>query len=336
MAEHQSSATAPIRLAVVGLGGIWSWQAQALDRLPQFRVVAACDNDPSRRAFAPEDVPFFDDYRGVISPESVDAVLVSTPYKTHFEIAQAALSSGLHVLVEKPAAQELADFHALCSLATSRHVSLVVALHFRFAPEVIWAGAYLSTEDGKSLGPLSGFWAGFYDPYGIDPDIARPFNSLGGSWLDSGINALSVVGRFCDLSRFGLLRSSFRRLPPNDVEVRGQATYQMTDPIGVMRVCGTIETNWLSVVNQKTTFLFFRESGSYVCLDHTAQTAHIFRSGRIHRKEECSSGRQRLLNHYLGVFADFHQHLRGGTDNRAFACEAHRLLFAACESPGDA
>src|SRR5690348_6820034 len=44
------------------------------------------------------------DWRDLVGDAELDALVVATPAATHFEIAQAALEAGKHVLVEKPLA----------------------------------------------------------------------------------------------------------------------------------------------------------------------------------------------------------------------------------------
>ena len=44
------------------------------------------------------------DYTHMLNDPSVDAVVVATPVRTHFDIAMAALKAGKHVLIEKPIA----------------------------------------------------------------------------------------------------------------------------------------------------------------------------------------------------------------------------------------
>ena len=48
------------------------------------------------------------DWKDVINDPSIDAVHVTTPNVSHYEIARAALEAGKHVLCEKPLAMSVA------------------------------------------------------------------------------------------------------------------------------------------------------------------------------------------------------------------------------------
>jgi len=42
------------------------------------------------------------DYREILDDRDINAVVIATPTRTHFQIASEALQAGKHVLVEKP------------------------------------------------------------------------------------------------------------------------------------------------------------------------------------------------------------------------------------------
>ena len=68
----------------------------------------------------------FSDWKELLRSPEVDAVLVATPVRTHFEIAAAALSAGKHVLVEKPITETSAQAERLIEAAGERNLVLMV------------------------------------------------------------------------------------------------------------------------------------------------------------------------------------------------------------------
>ena len=71
------------------------------------RVVSVCDLRAERLAQAQARYPatkVTSDPRDLFSENAVDAVVISTPVSTHFDLAMQALRAGKHVLVEKPLA----------------------------------------------------------------------------------------------------------------------------------------------------------------------------------------------------------------------------------------
>jgi len=88
-----------IRAAVIGVGYLGRFHAQKYAQLPACELVAVVDGrDEVRKAVAAEvGSEALADYRGLLG--KVDAVSVVTPTPAHFEIAEAFLAAGAHVLV---------------------------------------------------------------------------------------------------------------------------------------------------------------------------------------------------------------------------------------------
>ncbi|XBS68348.1 Gfo/Idh/MocA family oxidoreductase [Acerihabitans sp. KWT182] len=63
-----------------------------------------------------------------------DAVFVHTSTASHFEVVSSLLGRGLHVYVDKPLADTLAQAEQLISLAERRRCALMVGFNRRFAP----------------------------------------------------------------------------------------------------------------------------------------------------------------------------------------------------------
>lgn len=319
----------PIRLGIVGLGSNWEWQSKALSFMPQFRIAAAADTDKTREVLIPYSVPFCLDYREMLCREDVDAVVISTPLPARFEIASDALVKGFPVLLEKPAANSTHDLRELYAIASESGALLVVAYQASFAMDVRWTARYLKYGEGACFGPLTGFWAGFYDPYASEDKAGRMYASLGGSWMGSGASALSVLAAFTNLSNLEVTSSTTTELPPSQSDARTVVGLGAPASEGAATLQGSIETNWLLGASQRSTVLSFRTMGTYIHVDHTNETVRVFQGDRCRRHEDCGIGRNLQLNHYGGVFDDFASRLRTWRDNRALSLEIHRLLFNA-------
>jgi len=98
-----------VRLGIIGLGGMGTYHANYLvgGEVPDAELVAVCDTNPERLAFAREnygdDVRRFEDADALFAAKTVDAVLIATPHYQHPPLAVKAFKAGLHVLSEKPA-----------------------------------------------------------------------------------------------------------------------------------------------------------------------------------------------------------------------------------------
>ncbi|KAI5118028.1 hypothetical protein M0805_004893 [Coniferiporia weirii] len=73
-------------------------------------------------------------YAEVYTDPDVDIIYVGTPHTCHFEDAKNALEAGKHVLLEKPATLNQAEFKVLSELAKSKNLFLMEAVWTRFFP----------------------------------------------------------------------------------------------------------------------------------------------------------------------------------------------------------
>jgi predicted dehydrogenase len=62
----------------------------------------------------------------------VDAVVVATPIRTHYTVAEAALLAGKHVMVEKPLTASVSEAEALVQLADRAGLTLMVGHTFQY------------------------------------------------------------------------------------------------------------------------------------------------------------------------------------------------------------
>ncbi len=95
-----------VRLAVIGVGNMGYAHAKDIQILPKTELIAVCDSDEERLAFAVDnlDVDVYADYRDLLTRPDLDGILIATPHYDHVPIAVKAFEQGIHVLVEKPIA----------------------------------------------------------------------------------------------------------------------------------------------------------------------------------------------------------------------------------------
>lgn len=66
----------------------------------------------------------------------IDALIICTPVKSHYEIAKIALQAGKHVLIEKPATNSLAQYTELVNIAQNKELVICTDHTFMFASEI--------------------------------------------------------------------------------------------------------------------------------------------------------------------------------------------------------
>ena len=130
--------TQPTRIGLIGYGYWGPNLARNFHALPDAHLVAVADADAKRldepaRLYRART---YIDYRELLADPTLDAVAVSTPARTHFEIARAALERGKHVLVEKPLAMSSDEARQLIALAEQKQRVLMVGHTFEHNPAV--------------------------------------------------------------------------------------------------------------------------------------------------------------------------------------------------------
>ena len=266
-------------IAWIGLGRIARHHLDAFAHAPALgEPVAGWDVDADARARAAPLIATADSLEELLVREDVDAVVVSTPTPTHRDVCRTVIEHGRPrmLLVEKPMATEWADVRELARAATSAGIALTCLYHAAYAPEVEWALGHLEDE----LEGVVGIEAEFADPH---PSAAV----FGDSWLDSGINALSVIARFVHVER-GEVR------PVASAPETFEGIFTGRSRAGEVPI--RIRTSWHAPEPSKTTRLRLRDGGEVV-LDHQAIAV---RSGRTAWRSD--SPLPRLTQHYLGAF----------------------------------
>lgn len=125
-----------MRVGVIGTGAMGKNHMRVVDAIPEMELTCAADHTPEHLDAACEsyNIEKFTDYREITG--LVDAIMVSTPTTSHFEIAGYFLGNKKHVLLEKPITTTLEEADALIRLARENNVILAVGHLERFNPAV--------------------------------------------------------------------------------------------------------------------------------------------------------------------------------------------------------
>jgi len=173
-----------IRLGMIGTGQRYVDQiVPALKYLPNYKVIACADVIPARLEnglkHSATDAKGYKDYRKLLENKDVDAVVVCTPLKYHYELAKDAIGAGKHVVCEKPMTYTIDEAIKLEKLVLENpklafrvpHDYRVVSIHDR-VKEVIEEGVI-----GKIV-HIEGRWDGFnnWRREVIDPKFTELIN----------------------------------------------------------------------------------------------------------------------------------------------------------------
>ncbi len=186
----------PVRIGVIGAGAILQVaHLPVLKKLKGVHVAALCDTDlPKARALASRfGVPStYDDVEDLLRHEEVDALLVCTPNHLHEPHVVAAVSAGVHVLVEKPLALTASGAQRIARQAEKRDRVVMVGMNHRYRPD---SQAIRSFVQSGELGELDSIRAAWY--------VARPSRaplgwrqrrdeSGGGAMFDLGLTMIDL------------------------------------------------------------------------------------------------------------------------------------------------
>lgn len=249
-------AASPLRLLIVGFGGIAAAYHQALQRTPALRLVAVVEPDAARPT--PADVPRFASLASFRqSGVAADAALVLTPPATHELLVAELLGLGVHVLCEKPLAPTIAAAERMLAAARAAGRRLMMGSKFRYTPDVVAAQRLL--HDGAC-----GDVVLYENVFCSHVDMTRRWNAVaaqsgGGVLIDNGCHSVDVA-RFL-LGPIARVQAMFgRRAQPIAVEDTARLLF-----ISGSGALGSIDLSW-SV---------HKETDSYVRIHGTAGTLEI-------------------------------------------------------------
>ncbi len=144
----------PLRVAIIGMGGIGNLHAQCYRNDPLAELIAVCDliKEKAENAGIKYGVPFFTSAKFMLdSLPEIDAVSVTTAGydngSQHFEPAMLALSYGKAVLVEKPLCADEEDARELVKYALRNKLCLGCNLNHYFTKTAAYAEKLIA--DGK-------------------------------------------------------------------------------------------------------------------------------------------------------------------------------------------
>ena len=125
-----------LRVAIVGCGKIADSHASQLQRISGCKIVGACDTEPLMaqqfcQRFAVE--RHFSDLATLLRETKPDVVHVTTPPKSHFEIAKSCLEHGCHVYVEKPFTLNEEEAQRLIAIANENRLKITAGHDDQFS-----------------------------------------------------------------------------------------------------------------------------------------------------------------------------------------------------------
>jgi UDP-2-acetamido-3-amino-2,3-dideoxy-glucuronate N-acetyltransferase len=126
----------PVNVAVVGAG---YWGKNLIRNFFELGAIGAiCESNELLHANYLEkypDIPIVQSYEDILANSSIEAIVLSTPASTHFQLTKKALAQGKHVYVEKPLALKVEEGEQLVAMANDKGKTLMVGhiLQYHYA-----------------------------------------------------------------------------------------------------------------------------------------------------------------------------------------------------------
>lgn len=188
--------TGKVTVAIVGAGLIGPRHAESVARCPDASLVAFVDPSPQAQAVAHKfGVPLYPDIEGLLASETVpEAAIVCSPNSTHVSLSKRLLDAGVHVLVEKPVAIDVASGEELVQHVKRSHKTALAGHHRRFNPYVVAAKRALSSKAIGTPIAVSGLWAlrkpkSYYEA----PTAWRALSQGGGPILINLVHEIDIL-----------------------------------------------------------------------------------------------------------------------------------------------
>lgn len=246
-----------IPLVLLGLGHIGQRHARIVQGLNEFELVATID--PQSQGL--DAVPHFADWDSFMaSGIGAEVASVATPNHLHAPLAEKAMRSGMHAIVEKPLAIHVVDAKNLqeVSLQTKKEIFLV--MQNRFNPIVQWLKEVV---DQQKLGKIfmvqvNCFWnrgSSYYQP-----------NSWKGKKDQDGGVLLTQFSHYLDILYWLMGRWEVTFIEESNIAHQGTTEFNDTGLVGIKFSNGAMGTfSYTTATYQKnveSTLTILGEKGS--------------------------------------------------------------------------
>jgi predicted dehydrogenase len=183
--------TGPVRLGIIGTGGILDRFLPGAERSRAIEVVAVASRDGERaRRFAAERgiARAHGSYDALLGDPDVDAVYIPLPNSMHHEWTMRSLRAGKHVMAEKPYSTSAAEVDEAHDLADAAGLVLTEGFMWRHGPH-----ALRFVEELPRIGELRTIRSTFSFTIESEDDIRLSRELAGGSLMDVGTYCVSAA-----------------------------------------------------------------------------------------------------------------------------------------------
>lgn len=324
-------------MAIVGCGAIGAKRAAAL--APEDELIACYDvNETTAASLSERYGATACSTLEELLASGPEVVIVATVHNKLAELAERALRSGAHVLVEKPAAVSVSQIDRLieCQRASGRMVK--VGFNHRFHPGIARAAEEIHSGRHGDLMNLRARY-GHGGRLGYDREWrADPARSGGGELVDQGMHLLDLTHWLAGplVLHSALLRTHFWDTPVEDnaALILGEAQSR-TDPWAMLHVSWT---EWKNLFSLEVYCRTAKIQVDGLVRSYGPQRLHIYRMGpelgppeveAIDYPDEDHSWEREWASFAAAIDSGDERLLNGGLSDARYAWEQIEAAYAA-------
>jgi len=271
-----------IRVAILGYGYWGPNLTRNVAANAACRLVAIADPRMECLADAQQRYPGIEicqHSKDLLSRKDIDAFVIATPPRSHFELVRSALRQGKHVLVEKPLAASSDQAECLIAEADRRSLVLMVDHTFVYSGAVRKICELVSDPEFGEIG--------YYDSVRSNPGIfQRDFNLL---W-DLAVHDLSIIDKLLNQPIRGVSATVMTHM--NGVENIAYMTLFFDGPL-----IAHVGVNWLAPAKVRQSLIGgSRKTILYDDMEPTEKVKVYERGVEVGKAATCENGRRSLLS----------------------------------------
>jgi len=195
-----------IRIGQIGVGHGHATKLAVYRASSDYEVVGLVEPDPALRAKA-EQLPAFKDLPWMsqdqlLNTPGLQAVLVETRVKDSLNAAEACVTAGMHIHLDKPAGQSLPQFERILHAATQKQLLVQMGYMYRYNPGIVLLHEFLK----------HGWLGELFEVHAVMSKVVPPADRLelaeypGGIMFELGCHLMdlvvSILGEPADVTAF--------------------------------------------------------------------------------------------------------------------------------------
>ncbi|MDR1570295.1 MAG: Gfo/Idh/MocA family oxidoreductase [Oscillospiraceae bacterium] len=264
----------PVKMGIIGYGGMAGWHHEHSAETPGLEVVAAYDIDPARIAKAQEKgLKGYDSLRQFLADDSFELVLVATPNDAHCRLVLDALDAGKHVVCEKPVTLTLRDIDRMIETAQKNDRIFTVHQNRRWDKDFRIARDVLASE---TLGNVYSIQSRLHGSGGAMHGWRGEKKHGGGMLFDWGVHFIDQAYTMCGWDAFTSVRCRTANVKTTEVDDYFHLQFDRKDGGEYVVEIGTFVLKelprWMLLGDQGTAYINgFARSGGVITLDNAIE-----------------------------------------------------------------